>query len=387
MTNIHPWATAIECTASERRSVEALIGWYEINRRDLPWRRTRDPYCIWLSEVILQQTRVAQGLSYYERFVAAFPTVHALAAADEDDVMRLWQGLGYYSRARNLLAGARQVVREWGGAMPEDHRLLLTIKGVGRYTAAAVASFAFGLPHAVVDGNVYRVLARWYDIELPIDHAPSQRLFAALAQRLLPSDRSADYNQAIMELGALVCTPKSPSCSACPLRVRCLALDGGTVAERPVKGRAVRVRERHFLYFEVIDPQGCFYLVRREAKDIWLGLYELPMVEVDFAIDEAAIGGAWRELLGGVIPALRCGAAMIEAVCPLPVHQLTHQRIFASVVRLRSSVALPAQLDCYIVSHSAWSDYPLPQLLHNYFRASREDVAKRSDDCGAVGCP
>ena len=208
---------------------DKLIDWYGVNGRDLPWRRTRDPYRIWLSEVILQQTRIAQGMDYYLRFVARFPDVGALAAADEDEVLKLWQGLGYYSRARNLHAAARQVVERYGGRFPAAYADVRSLKGVGDYTAAAVCSIAYDAPCAVVDGNVYRVLSRLFDLDLAIDTAEGRKAFAALADEQLDRRRPARYNQAIMDFGALQCTPANPSCNDCPLRDECLSLAAGTV--------------------------------------------------------------------------------------------------------------------------------------------------------------
>lgn len=223
-----------------------LLEWYGIHGRDLPWRRTRDAYRIWLSEIILQQTRVDQGRDYWERFVRRWPTVELLAAATEDEVLREWQGLGYYSRARNLHAAAQQVVA--AGGFPDTVEGLMRLRGVGAYTAAAVASFAYDLPAAVVDGNVYRVLSRYFGIEVPIDSTEGRRLFAAMAQELIPADRAADYNAAVMDFGATQCTPASPDCAMCPLAETCAARAAGRVADLPVKQGRTRVQERHLVY-------------------------------------------------------------------------------------------------------------------------------------------
>lgn len=254
---------------------DKLIDWYGVNGRDLPWRRTRDPYRIWLSEVILQQTRIAQGMDYYLRFVARFPDVGALAAADEDEVLKLWQGLGYYSRARNLHAAARQVVERYGGRFPAAYADVRSLKGVGDYTAAAVCSIAYDAPCAVVDGNVYRVLSRLFDLDLAIDTAEGRKAFAALADEQLDRRRPARYNQAIMDFGALQCTPANPSCNDCPLRDECLSLAAGTVAERPVKAGRTRIRPRYLNYLH-LECGGRIALRRRPEGDIWQGLYDLP---------------------------------------------------------------------------------------------------------------
>ena len=230
---------------------DILLSWFAREGRDLPWRRTRDPYRIWLSEVILQQTRVAQGLEYYLRFTERFPDIAALAAAPEDEVLKLWQGLGYYSRARNLHAAARQVMSRFGGVFPATYGEVRALPGVGDYTAAAVCSIVYDAPCAVVDGNVYRVLARLFDIGIPIDTTAGKRAFAELAQSQLDTSRPGLYNQAIMDFGALQCTPAQPRCGDCPLAGRCLALAAGTVGVRPVKQGRAKVRDRWFNYLHV----------------------------------------------------------------------------------------------------------------------------------------
>ena len=270
---------------------QLLLQWFRENGRDLPWRQSRDPYGVWLSEIILQQTQVKQGWDYWERFVQRWPKVEDLAAATEDEVLREWQGLGYYSRARNLHQAARQIVAR--GGFPTTLEGLRQLKGVGDYTAAAIGSIAFGLPAAVVDGNVYRVLARHFGIDTPINTTEGKKAFAALAQALLPTegqqpadgsqrpadDRrqpaplTADYNQAIMDFGAIQCTPSSPRCQTCPLQETCVALREGRVGELPVKLRTLKVKERRLIYI-YIRYKGETALRRRPAGDIWQGLYE-----------------------------------------------------------------------------------------------------------------
>ena len=248
-----------------------ILQWFRENGRVLPWRETRDPYAIWLSEIILQQTRIDQGRPYWERFMQRWHTVEELAAATEDEVLREWQGLGYYSRARNLHAAARQVVAL--GGFPETLEGIKGLKGVGDYTAAAIASFAFGLPAAVVDGNVYRVLARHFGIDTPINTTEGKKEFAALAQSLLPPRSSSDYNQAMMDFGAVQCTPSGPLCPSCPLQETCIALREGRVDELPVKRKTLKVRERRLTYV-YIRFKGETAIRRRPAGDIWQGLYE-----------------------------------------------------------------------------------------------------------------
>ena len=252
-----------------------LIRWFEANGRELPWRETKDPYAIWLSEIILQQTQVKQGRAYWERFMRRWPTVEDLAAATEDEVLREWQGLGYYSRARNLHFAARQIVAL--GQFPDTLEGIRQLKGVGDYTAAAIGSIAFGLSAAVVDGNVYRVLARHFGIDTPINTTEGKKEFAALAQSLLPEKEASTYNQAIMDFGAIQCTPQSPKCVLCPLQESCIALRSGRVDELPVKLKTLKVKERHLIYI-YIRCKGETAIHRRGKGDIWEGLYEPLLV-------------------------------------------------------------------------------------------------------------
>ena len=262
---------------------EILIKWYQDNKRDLPWRRTKNPYLIWISEIILQQTRVAQGYDYYQRFVKRFPDVFSLAAADEDEVMKYWQGLGYYSRARNLHAAARSMAG--AGGFPKTYKEVLALKGVGEYTAAAICSFAYGMPYAVVDGNVYRVLSRWLGIETPIDSAEGKRIFAEVAAELLDKAQPGIYNQAIMDFGALQCTPASPNCMFCPFVDTCVARQKGVVDTLPVKQHKTKVANRYFNYIYV--RMGAHTLIhKRTEDDIWKNLFELPLVETEKDLSE-----------------------------------------------------------------------------------------------------
>ena len=253
-----------------------LLDWFRENGRDLPWRQTRDPYAIWLSEIILQQTQVKQGWDYWQRFIHRWPTVNDLAVATEDEVLREWQGLGYYSRARNLHAAARQIVAR--GGFPNTIEGLRALKGVGDYTAAAIGSIAFGLPAAVVDGNVYRALSRYYGIATPVNTTEGKREITALAQSLLPTSHPSDFNQAIMDFGAIQCTPQSPCCDRCPLMDTCSALREGRVGELPVKLRKLKVQERRLTYV-YIRCNGQTAIHRRPAGDIWQGLYEPWLTE------------------------------------------------------------------------------------------------------------
>lgn len=248
-----------------------ILSWFREHGRVLPWRQTRDPYAIWLSEIILQQTRIEQGLPYWERFMRRWPTVEELAAASEDEVLREWQGLGYYSRARNLHTAAKQIV-EMGG-FPRTLEGIKQLKGVGDYTAAAIGSIAFDLPAAVVDGNVYRVLARHYGINTPINTTEGKKEFTALAQSLLPAKQASAFNQAMMDFGAIQCTPSTPQCPSCPLAETCVALRENRISELPVKQKTLKVKERHLTYV-YIRYQGETAIHRRGEGDIWQGLYE-----------------------------------------------------------------------------------------------------------------
>lgn len=257
---------------------EELISWYRAHKRDLPWRETALPYRIWLSEIILQQTRVSQGLPYYEAFVSKFPTVSDLANAHEDDVMLTWQGLGYYSRARNLHATAKYVANELNGRFPDSYAELLKLKGVGEYTAAAIASFCYNETVPVIDGNVYRVLSRFFGIAEPIDSSKGKKLFKALAEELIDGKNPAEYNQAIMEFGAIQCVPKSPTCENCPLNKNCVAHAENKIANLPVKKNKTKVTRRFLNYFFITEGENLF-IERREENDIWQNLYQLPLIE------------------------------------------------------------------------------------------------------------
>ena len=340
---------------------DILLSWFAREGRDLPWRRTRDPYRIWLWEVILQQTRVAQGLEYYLRFTERFPDIAALAAAPEDEVLKLWQGLGYYSRARNLHAAARQVVSRFGGVFPATYGEVRALRGVGDYTAAAVCSIVYDAPCAVVDGNVYRVLARLFDIGMPIDTTTGKRAFAELAQSQLDTSRPGLYNQAIMDFGALQCTPANPSCNNCPLRDECLSLAAGTVAERPVKAGRTRIRPRYLNYLH-LECGGRIALRRRPEGDIWQGLYDLPAIESDRPLDftELAAAPPFRDMFG-TLP------YRLVRTIRMPKHQLSHQTLHAAYHRLALDAWPSAAGGWTLVPYEQLEDYAIPRLLDRYF--------------------
>ncbi len=260
---------------------EQLLAWYSSSFRALPWRKTKNPYAIWLSEIILQQTRVEQGMKYYFAFLESYPTILDLANASQDDVLRLWQGLGYYSRARNLHATAIQVRDQYFGVFPSTYSEILALPGIGPYTAAAIASFAFNIPEAVVDGNVYRFLSRIFDIHTPIDSSKGQREFKLLAQSLLNPQNPGDFNQAMMEFGAMVCKPANPECLKCVFREQCYAYKNQTIKSLPVKSQKTKVRNRYFIFLIFEDQLGQTLIQKRSDSDIWAGLYQFPLIELD----------------------------------------------------------------------------------------------------------
>lgn len=337
-----------------------LLDWYKEHKRDLPWRETTDPYRIWVSEVILQQTRVAQGYDYYCRFVRRFPDVEALAEADEDEVMKYWQGLGYYSRARNLHAAARTVVRM--GGFPETYEAVRGLKGVGDYTAAAICSFAYDMPCAVVDGNVFRVLSRYLGIDEPIDSAKGKKLFLALAQEMLDKSRPSLYNQAIMDFGALQCVPASPSCMSCPLAEACAAFREGRVADLPCRQHKTKTRDRHFIYLYVRAGE-CTFLRRRGTGDIWQNLYEFPLIETlsPLSEEELLASASFASLFG------KAEAGRVSLVGKQVKHVLSHQVIYTDcyVVELADE---KSELSGYQrVREEDLHNFPVSRLLSRFF--------------------
>lgn len=317
-----------------------IISWFQENGRALPWRETKDPYAIWLSEIVLQQTRIAQGWEYWERFMAQYPKVEDLAAASEDEVLRLWQGLGYYSRARNLHAAAKQIVAL--GKFPDTLEDIKALKGVGDYTAAAIGSFAFDIPAAVVDGNVYRVLSRYFSIDTPINSTQGKKEFAALAQSLIPASDAVAYNQGMMDFGAIQCTPQSPKCLLCPLAETCVALREGRVEELPVKLKTLKVQTRRLNYI-YIRCNGEIAIHRRGEGDIWQGLWEPYNVSG--------------------LPALPTFEAPLVLKAKDVKHVLTHRILLADFYLLETKIR-PLLPDDYIwIKESEISEYGIPRLI------------------------
>ena len=305
---------------SEKYISKSLIKWYEANKRELPWRDISDPYRIWISEIILQQTRVNQGLSYYLRFIERFPDVKALAIANEDEVLKYWQGLGYYSRARNLHKTAQIIAEKHKGKFPNSYTDIVLLKGIGAYTAAAVCSFAYNQAYAVVDGNVYRVLSRLFAIETPIDSNKAKKEFSELATNMLDKSKPGIHNQAIMEFGALQCIPVQPDCNACPFQKTCKAYKLDLVDKLPIKASKTKVRERFFNYF-LIQYQTKIYIQKRTEKDIWQNLYELPLIESNKLFEPEEIGT--NDFLTNI------ENIEISSTTSNFKHILSHQRIFA----------------------------------------------------------
>jgi A/G-specific adenine glycosylase len=331
-----------------------IAEWYRLNKRDLPWRNTKDPYFIWLSEIILQQTRVLQGMNYYLKFIQNYPTVFDLANASEQDVLNDWQGLGYYSRARNLHSTAKIIAFELNGIFPSNFQEIKKLKGIGDYTAAAIASFGFDLPFSVVDGNVYRVLSRAFDVDIPIDSSQGKKYFAELAQELLSRENPAIHNQAIMELGAIQCLPVSPICEVCPLNLKCLSRANNTIQFRPVKEKKTKVRNRYF-YFMIFRKGNEIILTKRKEKDIWQHLYQFPMIEKDSLLNFEEIRSIFNTEIG-LIP-----YDFSESV----VHILSHQKITASFYYFEGFPVFENK-DYQVVESKDIQKYPLPRLIDRF---------------------
>lgn len=335
-----------------------ILRWYASNKRSLPWRNTTDPYKIWLSEIMLQQTRVEQGLPYYEKFVRHFPTVEELSGAGEKKVLKLWQGLGYYSRARNLHATAQMVTHKMSGHFPDTYEGLLQLKGVGDYTASAIASICFDLPEPVVDGNVYRVLARYFGIDLPVNGSSGKHYFKQLAREVMDTATPGEYNQAIMEFGAIQCTPSNPDCRTCPLANACMALKQKKVAHLPVKKKKGVIRKRYFNYLVPIDADHKTLLRQRRETDIWRQLYEFPLLESEGMVAETEILQWLPEKL------LLNEKPTVERVNEEEiVHKLSHQHLYTHfwIVRLQGRLQGGIPIE-------ELEEYPVPVLIADFIK-------------------
>ena len=334
-----------------------LIQWYLRNKRDLPWRNTTNPYPIWLSEIMLQQTRVAQGMPYFLSFTNAFPTVFDLAAAHEEEVLKLWQGLGYYSRARNLHKTAQYIASDLVGIFPDNYSDLLKLKGVGEYTAAAIASFSYNEAVPVVDGNVFRVLSRYFDIETDIAQASAKKEFAALAFELMPKDNPATFNQAIMEFGALQCVPKSPNCDICVFNESCAALQKKKVDQLPVKSKKVKVRNRYFNYLVVADENDNTIIQKRTDKGIWHNLYEFPLIETEKEEDFDFI----TERIESDYFQENSILSILEDNDKSVIHKLSHQHLHIKFWKVNLNGSIENG-----INNTVLRTFPFPIVIYNF---------------------
>lgn len=344
---------------------EKLLEWNrDVNTRTMPWKGEKDPYRIWLSEIILQQTRVEQGLPYYERFIQHYPDATKLAQAPEEEVFRLWQGLGYYARCKNMLAAARDIATNYQGKFPGEYEQIKALKGIGPYTAAAIASFGFHLPYAVLDGNVYRVLSRYFGIETPIDSTAGKKQFGDLAQELLPPQQSAAYNQSIMDFGAVVCKPQQPLCSECPLNKKCIARQQQLVAVLPVKTKKLVIKKRYFNYL-LVELKDDIYIRKRTENDIWQNLHEFILIETNEPADFASLQetDAFRRIFKNV------PFTVVNSSAPQK-QQLTHQTIHSQFITLE--IKQPLSLDDHmLVPRKKLDNYAFPKTITTFLQSKR----------------
>jgi A/G-specific adenine glycosylase len=336
-----------------------LIKWYKENKRDLPWRDTTDPYKIWLSEIILQQTRVDQGLSYYLKFIKNFPTIDKLANAKEEKILKLWQGLGYYSRARNLHFTAKHIVTNYNSKFPENYKEIIALKGIGEYTAAAISSFSYNMPYPVIDGNVYRVLARFFDISAPIDSTLGKKEFKALAEELIDKKNPAEYNQAIMEFGAIHCKPKQPNCEDCIFNSKCLGLKNNSISSLPFKEKKTKVRNRFFNYLVFTDKHHTL-IKNRTEKDIWQGLFDFPLIETTKSIDQ------FENLNLEQYKKLNTLTAKSIQKSTEYIHVLSHQKIHATFWTIQLDAVSIIHTNELKILKKEFENYPVPKLIENF---------------------
>lgn len=339
-----------------------LLSWNKSeNKRLMPWKGEKDPYKIWLSEIILQQTRVEQGLAYYERFIKAYPTVKKLASARDEDVFKLWEGLGYYSRCKNLLATARIVTKDYKAVFPNKYEDIRGLKGIGPYTAAAISSFAFNLPYAVVDGNVQRVLARYFGITTAIDSSYGKKLFNQLADALLDKKQAAIYNQAIMDFGATVCKPKLPLCNSCPMKNDCQAYELGCVNSLPIKEKMITKKERVLIYYLLVVNKKFVYIRKRTGKDIWQNLHEFILHETESSIDISKSSNSFLRALTNK------RSFKIKSISSRFKQELTHQSISGYFVVAEIDSKLFNPQEYFLVLKNQLSQYAFPRLINQYF--------------------
>jgi len=350
----------VDPNSISQTSRDQLLKWFDTHQRNLPWRESKDPYLIWLSEIILQQTRIEQGTSYFHAFKDQFANIHALANAEEDEVLKLWQGLGYYSRARNLHATAKTVAFELNGKFPETHESLLRLKGVGPYTAAAIGSIAFDLPVAAIDGNVIRVITRLFNIQESVDATPTKKSIHALANGIIRHDRPGDWNQAMMELGSLICTPTKPNCTECPFKNDCAGLRLGTKDTIPFKERKTKTKNRHFHFIVLSDKEGT-YIEKRIGNDIWKGMYQFPLIETDKP----------TEMSSADIEAHIKTPIVLHRVNQAKKHILSHQIIFATFYHAQPVNAV--KQNWLSIEWGDFDQYALPRLIDRYLESYNFD--------------
>lgn len=342
---------------------KSLKQWYVVSKRDLPWRTTTNPYYIWLSEIILQQTRVDQGMAYYFKFVERFPNVNSLAEASEEEVLKLWQGLGYYSRARNLHFSAKYIVNELKGIFPKNYKELIQLKGVGDYTASAISSICYNEAAAVVDGNVYRVLARYYGIKTPINSTKGIKEFKELAQEILDVKDSGTHNQAIMEFGARMCKPQNPDCEICPINNSCVALSLKLIKELPIKEKKIKIKKRFFNYLVIKTDNNQTQLIKRE-KGIWMNLFEFPLIETLNEIDETEL--VQNELFETVFDGLNTEIKFFNE--KVIIHKLSHQHIYT-----RFWIVKTSEDSKFNQPWSSVGEYPVSTLIDNFLKQFKID--------------
>ena len=340
-----------------------IYKWYLIHKRDLPWRDTSDPYKIWISEIILQQTRVAQGMGYYNRFTEKYPTVFDLANASEDDILKLWQGLGYYTRARNLHFTAKTIVNNFNGVFPNDFKTILSLKGIGNYTAAAIASIAFDLPYATVDGNIYRLFSRYLGISTPVDSETGKNEIQEIATSFLPATNTGFHNQSLMEFGALQCVPKSPDCCSCPLLNSCYAAIHNLVDQLPVKAKKIKQTTRYFYYY-FIESKNSVLLDKRIKNDIWKNLHQFPLIESEKELSDT-------EIMKMGVPFLNSEKVNVKSVSTTIKHILTHQTIYARFIHVEFNAPNFNQTNFLEVNKKDIYKFAVPKLLEQYFKINR----------------
>jgi A/G-specific adenine glycosylase len=341
---------------------QRLIGWYRKNKRDLPWRDTNDAYLIWLSEIILQQTRVEQGMPYYLRFVDSFPDIKSFAAASEDEILRMWQGLGYYSRGRNMLKTARKVVEEHSGKFPESYKDLIQLVGIGEYTASAISSFSSNEAKAVVDGNVYRFLSRYFGVDTPINSNAGKKEFQALADEVLDHQNAGEHNQAMIEFGALQCKPKNPDCELCLFNDSCIAFEQRKVHVLPVKLKKLKIKERFFFFFLVIKEDQIL-IKRRTNTDIWAGLHDLPAIEFTerTSVNELMIHPDFRAWFDH--------ESVIYSISDEIKHILTHQRLFVHFIHIdKSKEEFVSKNGWFWIKINELDQYGKPKLIFEFLK-------------------